>query len=105
MPFEIRTDRRTGAGRVAVPAAVGVVLGVGVTLLLGAVADTSRLPASPTTPTESVTGHAQPTGRPTAEPAGATATATSAPATSAPGAPAPAASVTTAPAAPSAPGW
>ncbi|MBB3116797.1 hypothetical protein [Corynebacterium bovis] len=103
MPFEIRTDRRTGAGRVAVPAAVGVVLGVGVTLLLGAVADTSRLPASPTTPTESVTGHAQPTGRPTAEPAepaGATATATSAP-----GAPAPAASGTTAPSAPSAPGW
>ncbi|MDK8511808.1 hypothetical protein QP948_10470 [Corynebacterium bovis] len=102
MPFEIRTDRRTGAGRVAVPAAVGVVLGVGVgvTLLLGAVADTSRLPASPTTPTESVTGHAQPTGRPTAEPAGATA-----PATSAPGAPAPAASATTAPSAPSAPGW
>ncbi|WP_125187365.1 hypothetical protein [Corynebacterium bovis] len=100
MPFEIRTDRRTGAGRVAVPAAVGVVLGVGVTLLLGAVADTSRLPASPTTPTESVTGHAQPTGRPTAEPADATATATSAP-----GAPAPAASGTTAPSAPSAPGW
>ncbi|MDN8578869.1 hypothetical protein [Corynebacterium bovis] len=102
MPFEIRTDRRTGAGRVAVPVAVGVVLGVGVTLLLGAVADTSRLPASPTTPTESVTGHAQPTGRPTAEPAGAAAPATSTPATSAPGAPAPAAS---APSAPSAPGW
>ncbi|MEL4153598.1 hypothetical protein MTQ22_09865 [Corynebacterium bovis] len=100
MPFEIRTERRTGAGRVAVPVAVGVVLGVGVTLLLGAVADTSRLPASPTTPTESVTGHAQPTGRPTAGPAGATA-----PATSAPGAPAPAAPGTTAASAPSAPGW